>query len=62
MAIERYKTIIDRMSKQVKPNDDKVDYLHDSNFAGLLDEITIDLKMPCEQKPHPKMTEECKPP
>lgn len=48
------------MSKQIKPNADNVDYSHDSNFAGNLDEMTIDLKAACEQKPHPKMQEECK--
>ncbi|XP_055295127.1 beta-hexosaminidase subunit beta-like [Sitodiplosis mosellana] len=28
-----------------------------SYFAGFLDEITINLKNPCEHKPHPQMTE-----
>lgn len=50
------------MSKQIKSNADKVDYLHESNSAEILGEIVIDLKMPCEQRPHPKMTEECKQP
>lgn len=56
------------MSKHGKSNTDKVqvdnlnkDLLNDSNFAGLLNEITIDLKKACESKPHPKMIEECKP-
>lgn len=48
------------MLKHQNSNPKEVDYENDSNFAGYLDEITIDLKMACEHKPHPKMTEECK--
>lgn len=33
---------------------------NDSNFAEILDEITIDLKNKCELMPHSAMVEECK--
>lgn len=56
MAIERYKAIINRMAQKIK-SDANTDHY---NPEELLGEIAIDLKMPCEQKPHPKMKEECK--
>lgn len=36
------------------------EYRNSSYFAGFLEEITINLKNPCERDPHPQMTETCK--
>ncbi|XP_055295128.1 beta-hexosaminidase subunit beta-like [Sitodiplosis mosellana] len=33
------------------------EFRNNSNLAGFLDEITINLKNPCEREPHPQMTE-----
>lgn len=48
------------MPKQTQSSAENVDYSDDPNFAGFVDEIVIDLKKADEQKPHPKMIEECK--
>lgn len=65
-AIERYKSIIERMPKLNKSNASKLpteqltkNDLYDPNFVGNLNEIVIDLKKVCEEKPHPQMMEEC---
>lgn len=54
-AIERYKSIIKRVLKHREPNAKE-----NSNFAEVLNEVTIDLKNACEEKPHHSMVEECK--
>lgn len=48
------------MSKQIQSNADNVDHSLDSNFAGFVNELIIDLEKADEQKPDPKMVEECK--
>lgn len=35
-------------------------FRNDANYGGSLDEITINLKNACEEKPHPEMSESCK--
>lgn len=35
-------------------------FRNNANYGGSLDEITINLKNACEEKPHPEMSESCK--
>lgn len=69
-AINRYKYIIRRMLKRAQyakhttydPNlieHPHPEYRNNPYFIGYMDEITIDLKNPCEIQPHPHMTEDC---
>lgn len=36
------------------------EFRNSTYFSGYLDEVTINLKNPCEREPHPQMTETCK--
>lgn len=70
-AITRYKRIIklllkrDYSSKKREHRPQLVEhpypeYRNNAHFSGFLDEISIKLKRPCEEKPHPDMNEECR--
>lgn len=70
-AIVRYKRIIKLLLKREYSSKKRAhgpqlvehpypEFRNDPYFNGFLDEITISLKSPCEEKPHPKMKEECR--
>lgn len=69
-AIVRYKHIIGRMLKRdhhakhrgYNPNmieHPYPEFRNNAYFTGFVDEVTINLKNPCEKQPHPQMKEDC---
>lgn len=67
-ALVRYRKIIQSIIKQDTHTTNRrelVEHPHpawrnDNNFDSYLDELTINLKNKCEEKPHPNMVESCK--
>lgn len=70
-AIKRYKRIIKRLLRRDQyartqgqtPNIVEhpiPEFRSNPNFGGFIDEVTINLKKPCEELPHANMDEACK--
>lgn len=69
-AIQRYKHIIRRMLKRDRSAKHTIydsnlielpypEFRNNAYFIGYMDEITINLKNPCEKQPNPRMQEDC---